>query len=473
MNCRRVLLPLPTGSPYNVAMSYRSLAEFLEELDHAGELTRVGEETAPDENMAAAVADGVRANGPALLFGNVLGRDLPILANSLATERRICRALGVDSLAEAEGQIARLLNSSDPTGWLDRLKGGSRSMSLGAIAPREVKSAACQQIVRLASDVHLDELPFQISSNQNAGDGVRVLHSAVVLSAEADSHCPVAGRFDLQQMDATRLAICWSPSDVHARLLLDYRERGRKMPAAVVIGGDPCYLLAAASPIPPDADLAAVAGLLRGKPLDVAAGRNGEIFVPAEAEIVLEGTIDPMSPPVEAAGFYSPLGNRVPSRQAAVFEVSALTHRANPIFAASILSQSGPPHELCTTSRAMHRIFRPLIQAAMPDLVDFDLPEFAAGRHWAVLAIRKTHAGQTHRAAHAAWGLSAMQFAKMLVVVDSDVEICDPESVLAAISKNVDPARDVFYEDGPADPLDPATPSDGLARRMAMDATRK
>jgi 4-hydroxy-3-polyprenylbenzoate decarboxylase len=259
---------------------------------------------------------------------------------------------------------------------------------------------------------------------------------------------------------------------------LDYAERGQKMPLTVVIGGDPSFLLAAASPISARVDLAAVAGMLRGKPLDVVMGRNGEILVPAEAEIVLEGFIDPAMPPIMTDGvFYGPLGQRVPPRSARVFQVTAMTHRANPLFAANFFSR--PPHELCTMTRAMHRAFRPLLRAAMPDLVDFHLPEFAAGRHWAAVSIRKTYAGQVQRAAHAAWSQPAMRFAKTLIVVDADVDVRNTEAVLAAACIHADATRDTIFSDTEADPYDSAVLhssdglTNGLTRRVAIDATRK
>jgi 4-hydroxy-3-polyprenylbenzoate decarboxylase len=440
-------------------MPHRTLADFLEELDHAGDLRRVAEKVAPGEKMAEIVAESARSGGSALLFGNVEGHDLPVLANALATDGRICRALGVAALEEAAEQIARLLDVSSPAGWFERFKGGSQPAALGTIAPREVKSAACQQIVRLGGDIHLDELPMLRTSDATSP---RAIYSATVLSADPDSHLPIAGQFDLRPLDATRIAIGWASYDEHARLLGEYGERGRKMPAAAVIGGDPSFLLAAVAPIPPNADLCAAAGLLRGKPLDVVACRGVDLQVPAEAEIVLEGFLDP----VGSGAVASP-----------VLQVTALTHRANPIFAAtfpnSLLQKGGPSHEFCTMARAMHRVFRPLVRLAMPELVDFDLPAFGGARHWATVSIRKTYAGQGHRAAHAAWGLRPLQFAKMLVVVDADVDVHDTESVLAAIAANVNPGRDVFCEQGPADPFDPAAPTDGLAHRMAIDATRK
>ena len=151
--------------------------------------------------------------------------------------------------------------------------------------------------------------------------------------------------------------------------------------------------------------------------------------------------------------------------------VTAVTHRANPIFAA--MAPGRPPHEAVTVARAMQRVFLPLVRLAMPELVDYDLPEFAAGRHWAAISIGKTYAGQGRRAAHAAWGLRPLRFAKMLVVVDEDIDVCDRDAVLAAVTANFRPERDVVMESGPADPFDPAATDGALGEKMCLDATRK
>ena len=460
-------------------MSYRCLADFLEELSHLGELARVEDEIDPgdchdfcvskngtipfDRHTATALSAG-----SALLFVGVKGHDLPVLANLLATEGRICRALGVASLGEVAERIARLLDVSAPEGWFERLKGGSQPVAIGMAAPREVKSAACQQIVRLGSDIDLGELPLLGSG---AGVSARAISAAVVFSAEPDSHRPVSGRFDLQQIDATRLAVCWAAYDEHARLLGEYRVRNQKMPLAVVIGGDPAFMLAASAPLPPGADVCAVAGLLRQKPLDVVACRGGDLVVPAEAEIVLEGYVDPSEPPVAAGPLCGPTGHATPQLVAPVMHVTAMTQRANPIYA--VMVPGRPPHEAVTVARAMQRAFLPLTRLAMPELVDYDMPEFAAARHWAAISIRKTYAGQARRAAHAAWGLRPMMFAKMLVVVDDDVDVRNQQAVLAAVASNMNPARDVLMDQGPSDPFDPAATVGALGQRMAIDATRK
>jgi 4-hydroxy-3-polyprenylbenzoate decarboxylase len=214
-----------------------------------------------------------------------------------------------------------------------------------------------------------------------------------------------------------------------------------------------------------------VAGLLREKPLDVVACRGVDLTVPAEAEIILEGFCDPSEPPVMSGPHCAPLGHATPPRPAPVMHVTALTHRANPIFAAAV--PGAPPHEAVTVARAMQRVFLPLVQLAMPELVDYDLPEFAAARHWAAISIRKTYPGQGRRSAHAAWGLRPLRFAKMLVVVDDDVDVRDRDAVLAAVAANFRPGRDTVTEQGPADPFDPASLDGPLGQKMALDATRK
>ncbi|MBU4272124.1 MAG: UbiD family decarboxylase [Planctomycetes bacterium] len=449
-------------------MPYRCLSDFLEDLGHAGELTRVEEEVDPALEVAEITARSAESGGAALLFGAVKGHDLPVATNLLATEGRICRALDIASLAEISERLARLLDVSAPEGWFERIKAGAQPAALGGVLPRKVRAAACQQIVRLGSDIDLGELPLLQSAAEETS---RTISSAVVFSAEPDSHRPVCGRFDLQRIDRSRLAVCWAAYDEHARLLDEYRVRQRKMPVAVVIGGDPAFQLAAAAPLPEDSNVCALAGLLREKPIDVVAGRGVDLEVPAEAEIVIEGFVDPAEPPVTVGPMCAPLGHCTRPRPAPAMQVTAVTHRANPIFAAFVPGR--PPHEFCTVARSMQRAFLPLLRLVMPELVDFDLPEFAAARHWAAVSIRKTYPSQGRRSAHAAWGLRPMMFAKTLVVVDAEVDVRDRDQVLAAIVANFRPGQDVVTERGPADPFDPATPTGSLSERMAIDATRK
>jgi len=431
-------------------------------------LVRVEAEVEAGPETAEITARIASAGGPALLFGAVAGHDFPLLTNLLGTEGRICRALGVASLSEMAERIARLAEPAEPEGWFEKIKTAPHVAALSKLPPRRVRSGAVQQIVRLGSDVDLGELPV-LRSDANESDGT--ITAGVVLTSDAESRRPIAGRYDLRVSGPDRLAVGWAAHDEPARVLGDFTRLGEKMPLAVVFGGDPAILLAACAPLPPGADVGAMAGLFRERPIEVLACRSVELEVPAEAEIVIEGYVDPSEPPVDVGPWRAPLGHHQPSRPVAVMRVTAITHRANPIFPAMVPGK--PPDELCVVTRALARIFLPLAKMAIPELVDYDLPTFGAGRHWAAIAIRKTYAGQAHRVADAAWGLRQLMFAKVLVVVDEGIDVHDQQQVLSAVAANVHPARDVFFRRGPPDPCDAATPPGQLGHRMGIDATAK
>jgi 4-hydroxy-3-polyprenylbenzoate decarboxylase len=478
-------------------MSHRSLADFLEELEHAGELLRVDAEIQPviDLEKAREKGDSPQLPGartgtipffqesdPAVLFTAVQGHDMPLAANLLGTEARICLALGVASLDEVKERIAALVQPAEPEGWLDRLKTAPHASALSSVLPRRVKSGACQQVVRLGRDVDLTALPLvrsfsgglsQFSSDENgtvplSGPSIT---AAVLIAAEPDAHRQIAGRYDLQMLSADRLAVCWAAHDEPARLLAEFRRRNQQMPLAAALGGDPSLLVAAAAPLPPMADACALAGLLRQKPLDVLPCRGVDLQVPAEAEIVIEGYIDPKEPPQSLGLRYTSSGCYSQPCTAPIMHVTAVTHRANPVFPAII--HQPPPNEACAIQRAVARIFLPVVKLAIPELVDYDLPAFAAARHWASLSISKTYPGQAWRVANAAWGLRQLMFAKVLVIVDEDVDVHDPQQVLAAVAMNMNPGHDVLLQAGPPDPFDPTHVPGALGQRMAIDATRQ
>jgi 4-hydroxy-3-polyprenylbenzoate decarboxylase len=265
--------------------------------------------------------------------------------------------------------------------------------------------------------------------------------------------------------------VSWDAHDELAQLFDGYRQRNQRMPLAVVLGGHPAGLLAAVAPLPPQADVCALAGLLRDKALDLVRCRTIDLEVPVDAEMVLEGFLDPAEPTADVGTIASWGGHCRTIRGAPVMQVTALSHRSNPIYPAMV--PGGPPDEICVVRRSLALVFLPLMRTAIPDLVDCDLPEFGAARHWVLVSIRKTYAGQARRVAHAVWGLRQTMFAKLLVVVDDEVDIHDPPQVWSAVAANVDPGRHVFFSQGAADPWDPASDPHGLNRRMAMDATRK
>jgi 4-hydroxy-3-polyprenylbenzoate decarboxylase len=449
-------------------MHGRCLSDFLEELGEAGELVRVEAEVDPRLEIAEITARVCRAGGSALLFPAVRGHEIPVLTNLLGSEARLCRALGVAALGELCGRVARLIAPAEGAGWLDRLRGVGPAAALANVLPRQVRAAACQQIVRLGSDVDLGVLPLVQAAPQDAG---RAVAAAPVYTAEPDSHRQLSACYDLVPLGRDRLAVGWAAGDEPARLLVEYRRRQGRMPLAVALGGEPAAVLAAAAGWSPQLDTFALAGLLGQRPLDVVACRSVELAVPAETEIVLEGYVDPGEPPVPSGPRVTPLGLYGPPQPAPAMHVTAVTQRANPVYWAML--PGPPPNEMGIIHRAMAGVLLPLVQLGIAELVDYDLPLLGGGRHWAVLAIRKGYAGQARRVAAIARGLPPLGFAKFLVVVDAEVDVHDSRQVLGAMAAHVDPGRDVVVEEGPPDPCDAATPAGALGCRLVIDATAK
>ena len=391
-----------------------------------------------------------REGGPALLFRRVKGHDIPLLTNLLGSESRVCRALGVDTLEEAAGRVQQALKPSGD-GWLERLGLGAHGGSVASLAANRVKSGACQQVLRLGSDVQLEELPCTQGSKEAP---LPAIASATMLSAEPDSHAQVFLRGDVQISGRDRLTAAWSDMAGAAALLGEYAARQARMPVAVVVGGDPAVHLGAAAPVPSTVDPLGLAGWLREKPLDAVACRTIDLLAPAESDIVIEGFIDAAEGQAETGPRSSPTGRLIGKQPGYTVHVTAITHRANRIFSAAIPQRESS--EVCLRDRVMARVFLPLLKMRIPDLVDFDLPMSGGARRLAVVAIRKTHAGQAHQAATSAWAVRPFHFAKLLVVVDADVDVRDAEQVWAAIAHETHPVRDISTHPAPPDPLDPA-----------------
>jgi 4-hydroxy-3-polyprenylbenzoate decarboxylase len=474
-------------------MPYRTLGDFLDELETAGELVRIGVEVDADLEIAEITRRVAESGGPGLLFQNVKGVRAAVATNLLGTERRICRALGVQSLAETAERVRDSLGGEPTGGWFDRLK-LSHESATDRWQPRPVKTGACQQVVRLASDVDLTALPALRNWPDEPG---RFIHAGLLFSSDPDNGERRADRCDLQVLDKTRLAVLLSPRQPIARLLQRVRkppgergtvpfcsedftkgdsprrfsERSAPMPLAVVLGGDPAYRLMAGSPLAAALSPLPLGGLLRGQPIELVKCRGIELGVPADADMVLEGYIDPSAAwidagPVGAAGgFYS-----VP-QLAPIMNVAAVTERTSPICPAIIPGHSfGEPPAL---AHGAERIFLPLVQAVVPDLVDYSLSDWGGSQRFLFLAIRKTYPHQARRVAAAIWGWEPLMTAKVIVIVDGDVDVHDSRQVWSRVGAHVHPGRDVFFHSGPGDFADHAAPIAGLGQAMALDATAK
>jgi 4-hydroxy-3-polyprenylbenzoate decarboxylase len=451
-------------------MPHDSLGDFLSQLEDSGELVRVA---APADaalelaEITRRLSQG-REGGPAIIFESVRGSAMPVVTNLLGSHRRLCRALGVRSLDEL---VTRCESESGPPGgsWLESLTRSPFGKSAANFAPRMIKQGFCQQIVKLGRDVNLWELPIPRSWPDEP-------HPVITLG-QVVMHCPITKRrsvelVPLQVVDPQQVLPCWNRYQRGLRHWIAAESQGQQLPIAIVLGGPAIAPLAALAPLPDAIDPFGFTGALNGAALDVVKCRTIELEAPAHAEMVIEGTIAPGAPrqrpaPLAAPnGFYTEQDEPRP-----LIQVTAITHRANPIFPSQIVGP--PPSEDGWMRLALERLFLPWIQAAAPEIVDWHFPAFGGGRMWLFVSIRKTYPHQARKVLHALWGHPATLQVKNVAIVDETVNVHDDHAVWFRIGTNVDPGRDLEIGGGPPAADDPARSRSGISRKLGLDATAK
>ncbi len=439
-------------------MPYRNLADFLEDLGRAGELAPVDAEVDPCLEVAEVTRRVARQNGPALLFRNVKGHDIPLVTNLFGTESRILRALGADSIEEATARIDRALNGGGSEGWLERLRFGGKSGAAASFAANKVKSGPSQQVVRLGSDVNLQDLPLSPWGPQKHP----TMFSALMLSAFPETHAQILLHGNVSVLGRDLACANWSENAYPSRVVKAYRDVGGRIPLAIVVGGDPAVRLAASAPLPSSVDPIGLAGLLRERPLDAVACQTIDLQVPAEADLIIEGWIDSAD-----VSFLGALGSL---SQAQSIHVTAVTHRANHVlskFVPSVDSSDAYNSEAFVCDRTLARIFLPYLKTRIPELVHFDMRPYSRNTGTAVLAIEKTYPTQARHVATVAWGMKPFKFARLLVIVDAETNVCDLDRVLAETAQIADWENSVFVLDGSSEV------TGTVKRRIAIDATRR
>lgn len=451
-------------------MAYEHLADFLTELEDAGELVRVRGAVDAALELAALtlrVGGGPRG-GPAVLFEQVRGSGIPVVANLLGSESRLCRALGVASLDEMTSRVAGLLQPDLPAGLLESLKLVPRLVELSNLPARVVKTGVCQQVVRMGRDVDLRDLPIPRSWPEEAAP---VVTAGVLASVD-----PVTGRrtldvVPLEVRNRQTLAIHWTRCDAAFRHFLRDRGDGRQMPVAVILGGDPSTLVAAHTPLPETTDAYLFSGFLRRRGVDLVKCRTHDVHVPADADFILEGLVDPSVPPEPAGPIALSSGHYGIPGECPTLTVTAVTHRTNPVF--PVLIPGPPPTERYWISRAVERMLLPVLRLFVPEVVDLHLPASGAGRNLAFVSIRKEYPQQARKVMHALWGLGPLAMTKTIVVVDDGIDPSDEDAVWHVVGANVHPGRDVVLCEGPTHPDDHAAPIEGVGHKMGLDATQK
>ncbi len=448
-------------------MAYEDLRAFLQALERAGELKRIGVAVDPILEISEITDRVSKRGGPALLFENVKGSRIPLLINAFGSQRRMEIALEVGSVEEVADRIRDLVRMKPPESLLDKLKMVPRLAEIGSFFPKTVKDGPSREVVR-EDNFSLLELPVLQCWPQDAG---RYITFPVVFSRDPETGKRNCGMYRMQVLDERTTVMHWQ---IHKHGAEHFRRAGKagseRLEVAVAIGTDPTVTFAAIAPLPPDLDEMLFAGFLRKKPVEMLRCRTVNVEAPATAEIVLEGYVDLRERRTEGpfgdhTGFYS-LADEYP-----VFHITCMTHRKNPIYSTTIVGR--PPMEDCHMGRAVERIFLPLMQLQLPEIADVHMPWEGIFHNLMLISIRKSYPGHARKVMNAIWSLGQAMFTKCIVVVDDDVNVQDVREVAWKALNHIDPERDIQFMLGPVDSLDHASRLPNFGSKMGIDATRK
>ena len=455
-------------------MSFKDLREFIDLLEQAGELKRVKAEVDPYLEITEISDRTLRAGGPALLFENPKGSSVPLLANLFGNTKRVAMAMGQEDL-EGLRDVGRLLaflkEPSPPKGWRDLWQSLPSYANVLNMPPAVRKSAPCQEVVVEEDDVDLGFLPVQTCW---PGDVGPLVTWPLVITRGPEKERQNLGIYRMQVIGRNKLIMRWLS---HRGGALDFREwqqkhPGQGFPVSIAIGADPATILATVTPVPDTLSEYAFAGLLRNSKTEVVKSLTNDLQIPASAEIVLEGVIEPdemadEGPYGDHTGYYNEV-ERFP-----VFTVKKMTHRKDPIYHSTYTGR--PPDEPAMLGVALNEVFVPLLQKQYPEITDFYLPAEGCSYRMAIVSMKKQYPGHAKRVMMGVWSfLRQFMYTKIVVVVDDDVNVRQWEDVIWAITTRMDPARDtVMIENTPIDYLDFASPVAGLGSKMGMDATNK
>jgi len=455
-------------------MSFKDLRDFISLLEKEGELKRISAEVDPYLEITEISDRTLRAGGPALLFENPKGSSIPLLANLFGNTRRVALAMGqddIEGLRDVGKLLAFLKEPTPPKGFKELWQSLPSYRSVLNISPTVRKSAPCQEIVHEGDDVDLTRLPIQTCW---PGDVGPLVTWPLVITRGPEKDRQNLGIYRMQLLGRNKLIMRWLS---HRGGALDFREwklahPGERFPLSIAIGADPATILATVTPVPDTLSEYAFAGLLRNSKTEVVKSISNDLQVPASAEFVLEGYIDPEEmadegPFGDHTGYYNNV-EKFP-----VFTVTHLTHRRDPIYHSTYTGR--PPDEPAMLGVALNEVFVPLLQKQFPEIVDFYLPPEGCSYRMALVSMKKRYAGHAKRVMMGVWSfLRQFMYTKFVVVVDDDVDVRQWEDVIWAITTRMDPTRDtVLIDNTPIDYLDFASPVAGLGSKMGLDATNK
>jgi 4-hydroxy-3-polyprenylbenzoate decarboxylase len=455
-------------------MKYHDLRDFIKQLEKQGELKRVHLEVDPYLEMTEICDRTLKQAGPALLFENPKGANIPVLGNLFGTPKRVAMGMGAESVTELRGigeLLAYLKEPEPPKGMKDAWEKFPVFKQVLNMAPKIVTSPNCQEVIRRGEEVDLSDFPIQTCWPDDAGP---LITWPLVITKGPHKERQNLGIYRQQVIGKNKVIMRWL---AHRGGALDFKEwqiahPGKPFPVSVALGADPATILAAVTPVPDSLSEYAFAGLLRGSKTELAKSITNDLQVPASAEIVLEGFIypgetAPEGPFGDHTGYYNEVA------EFPVFTIECITQRQAPIYHSTYTGK--PPDEPAVLGVALNEVFVPILQKQFPEIIDFYLPPEGCSYRMAVISMKKQYAGHAKRVMLGTWSfLRQFMYTKFVIVVDDDVDVRNWQEVIWAMTTRMDPARDLtILENTPIDYLDFASPVSGLGSKVGFDATNK
>jgi 4-hydroxy-3-polyprenylbenzoate decarboxylase len=487
-------------------MAFDSFRDFVQRLDQAGELKRFTQPTATELEITEIADREMKqpGGGRALLFEqptvNGLLSPFPLAINTLGSWKRMAMSMGAESVEAVATELGSLMKAKPPTGVREALRLLGTALELRHARPKTVKTGPCKEVVHKfeAPPTRLDPWPAaallsaQSSSAAAAQtapaspvptllnlpiqqcwpmDGGRFITLPCVITRDPDTGERNLGMYRMQVYDDRSTGMHWQLQKVGARHGRRYYETGTRMPVTVFLGGDPVFPFCATAPLPDGLDEFLLAGYLRRSSVELVKCETNDLEVPANADFVLEGYVDPREPLREEGPFGDHTGFYTLPEPYPVFHITAITHRKNAVYPATIVGL--PPMEDFYIGAALLKLFLPVFKMNFPEIVDLSMPAEGVVHNLVFVSIKKTYPMQAYKIMHGLWGMGQMMFTKYIVVVDDDVDVHNTSEVLFRLCANTDPQRDSIFTKGPADVLDHATSEIGVGSKLGVDATRK
>lgn len=479
-------------------MAFDCFRDWAWHLERSGELIRVATPVATELEITALADREMKkpGGGKALLIEkptvNGVQSPFPVAINTLGSHRRMALSMGASSIDEIAAELGSLMKAKPPTGFREAIKLLGTALDLRHAKPKLIGRGACQEVKHAFEDAKptseiwpkAPDINTRSSFNLKPAtllnlpilrcwplDGGRFVTLPCVVTRDPDTGERNVGMYRMQVYDERTTGMHWQLQKVAARHGRRYYERRERMPVAVFLGGDPVYTFCATAPLPDGLDELLLAGYLRKKSVELVKCITNDLEVPANADFVIEGYIDPKEQLREEGPFGDHTGFYTLPEPYPVFHVTAITHRTDAVYPATIVGI--PPMEDFFMGGASVKLFMPIFKMNFPEIVDIALPAEGTFHNLVFVSIKKTYPMQAYKIMHGLWGMGQMMFTKYIVVVDEDVDVHNTSDVLFRLCANTDPQRDSIFTRGPADVLDHATTEIGAGSKLGFDATRK